>query len=48
MIDEIKAHTNAGHWEIISRSDVPIDKEVTRGVWSMKRKRKVATGEIYK
>lgn len=48
MIDELLAHTNREHWTIVSRNSVPDGHKIMRSVWSMKRKRKVATGEIYK
>lgn len=49
MIKELKDHTDGEHWEVIPRSQVPKGhKEVMQGVWSMKRKRRVGTGEVYK
>ena len=33
---------------MVPRSEVPKGHKVMRGVWSMKRKRRVATGEVYK
>ena len=48
MQEEIDDHTNRKHWSIIKRSEVPKGKKIMRSVWSMKRKRRVGTGEIYK
>ena len=48
MQEEINAHTENKHWEIISRNTVPEGVKVLPSVWAMKRKRRIATGEIYK
>lgn len=48
MVKELKDHTDGEHWEVIPRSQVPKGQKVMRGVWSMKRKRRVGTGEVYK
>ncbi len=48
MKEEIVAHTKNKHWTIISRSQVPKNRKIMRAVWSMKRKRRMGTGEIYK
>ena len=48
MISEVQAHTANGHWEIIPRTDVPVGTKVLPAVWAMKRKRRIATQEIYK
>ena len=48
MQKEIKDHTDNEHWIVIPRSEVPRGQKIMRGVWSMKRKRRVSTGEIYK
>ena len=48
MQKEIKDHTDNEHWVVIPRSEVPRRQKIMRGVWSMKRKRRVSTGEIYK
>ena len=45
---EINAHQEGGHWEVIPKSQMPKGHKIMRGVWSMKRKRPVGTGEIYK
>ena len=46
--EEIKAHTLNGLWKVVPRSSVPKGTPIGRGVWSMKRKRRIDTGEIYK
>jgi hypothetical protein len=48
MVDEIKAHEERGHWELMPREDLPPDTPVLPAVWAMKRKRRVATNEVYK
>ena len=48
MQDEINAHTNNRHWEIIDRSQVPEGVQILPSVWAMKRKRRISTGEVYK
>ena len=48
MIAELTAHTQREHWTVIPLSAVPDGHKVMKSVWSMKRKRKVATGEVYK
>ena len=48
MMEEINAHTNNKHWEIIKRKDVPEGVKVLPSVWAMKRKRRISTGEVYK
>ena len=45
---EIEDHTRNGLWRAVPRSSVPEGTPIGRGVWAMKRKRKVATGEVYK
>ena len=48
MVKELQDHRDGKHWKVIPRSQVPEGQKVMRGVWSMKRKRRVGTGEIYK
>lgn len=48
MISELEAHSQREHWTILPASAVPEGHKIMRAVWSMKRKRKVATGEVYK
>jgi Reverse transcriptase (RNA-dependent DNA polymerase)/GAG-pre-integrase domain len=48
MADEVAAHTDNEHWEIIPRSLVPSGTKVLPAVWAMRRKRRLATGEPYK
>lgn len=48
MAKEILDHTKRQHWEVVECSQVPKNQKVMRGVWSMKRKQRVTTGEIYK
>ena len=48
MVKEIKDHTDGKHWEVVPRDSMPKGHRAMRGVWSMKRKRRVGTGEVYK
>ena len=48
MVDEVNAHTNNGHWNFILKKAVPIGQIILPAVWAMKRKRRIATREIYK
>eukprot|EP00980_Cylindrotheca_fusiformis_P030680 scaffold25213_cov162-Cylindrotheca_fusiformis.AAC.3 len=47
MKKEVQSHEERGHWELIERKDLPEGHKTLPAVWAMKRKRKVATGEIY-
>ena len=48
MLKEVRAHEDNGHWLMMPRSSVPEGVDVLPSVWSMKRKRRIATREIYK
>jgi hypothetical protein len=48
MQDEINDHTSRAHWKLIGRTQLPKYASVLPAVWSMKRKRRIATREIYK
>jgi hypothetical protein len=48
MQDEINAHTENRHWEVIECSQVPEGAKILPSVWAMKRKRRISTGEVYK
>jgi hypothetical protein len=48
MEQEVEAHTRNEVWELIKKSAVPKGHKIMPSVWSMKRKRKIATREIYK
>jgi hypothetical protein len=48
MKSEIASHKKRRHWILTKREDVPEGTKTLPAVWAMKRKRKVATGEIYK
>jgi Reverse transcriptase (RNA-dependent DNA polymerase) len=47
-IKEITTHQENGHWKLVTRQDVPPGQKVLDSVWSMKRKRRVKTNEVYK
>jgi hypothetical protein len=48
MVKEVADQTKRGHWRIIKRSEVPQGIKVLPAVWSMKRKRRIDTREVYK
>ena len=48
MAEEVAAHEGNNNWELFPRAQVPAGHPISRGVWSMKRKRRILTGEIYK
>jgi Reverse transcriptase (RNA-dependent DNA polymerase)/GAG-pre-integrase domain len=48
MEKEVKSHTENGVWELVPRSSVPPGTKILPAVWAMKRKRRIATREIYK
>jgi hypothetical protein len=45
---EIQCHENRNHWKLIHKSEVSTDQKILPAIWSMKRKRRLETGEIYK
>ena len=48
MEEEIRAHEDNDHWEIVSREDIPINTPVLPAIWSMRRKQRIDTREVYK
>jgi hypothetical protein len=48
MLLEVKSHENNHHWELMKRADLPPGTEVLPAVWAFRRKRRIATGEVYK
>ena len=48
MTKEIEDHERRGHWVLVLRSDIPKGTRVLAAVWSMRRKRRIDTQEIYK
>jgi hypothetical protein len=47
-VKEVKSHVDEGHFELLTRSELPKGTKVLGAVWSMKRKRRILTREIYK
>jgi hypothetical protein len=47
-LSEITSHQDNGHWVLVPLSDVPSGTPVLDSVWSMKRKRRLLTNEVYK
>jgi hypothetical protein len=48
MVKEVEAQTANGNWKIVRKDEVPEDAAILPAVWAMKRKRKIATREVYK
>jgi hypothetical protein len=48
MENEIADHVRLGNWEIVLCTEVPEGCAILPAVWSMKRKRRIATREVYK
>jgi len=48
MQKEIEDHERRGHWVLVLRTDIPPGTRVLPAVWSMRRKRRIDTQEIYK
>jgi len=48
MQKEIKDHEERGHWEVVPRDSLPKGTPILPAVWSMKRKRRLTTREVYK
>ena len=48
MIEEVESQRKNGHWKIIPCNKVPQGDIILPMVWSMKRKRRIATREVYK
>jgi hypothetical protein len=48
MKEEVNAHTENGHWELLPRSEVPEGTKVLYAMWAFRRKRRIATQEVYK
>jgi hypothetical protein len=48
MQKKVQSHTKNGVWELVPRSSVPPGIKILPAVWVMKRKRLIATREVYK
>jgi hypothetical protein len=48
MQQKVKDHEEWGHWELIPKSEVPEGTVILPAVWSMKRKWRITTNEVYK
>jgi hypothetical protein len=48
MVKEVQDHTTRNHWKVMEKKDVPQGETILPAVWSMKRKRRIATREVYK
>ena len=48
MIKEVQDQTQRKHWRVMLKKDVPSGETILPAVWSMRRKRRIATREVYK
>ena len=48
MIKEVQDQTQRKHWRVMLKKDVPQGETILPAVWSMRRKRQIATREVYK
>ena len=48
MEKEVRSHEDMDHWELIKRDQLPPGASVLPAVWAFRRKRRIATQEIYK
>jgi hypothetical protein len=48
MHTEVDSHVDNDHWELMKRADLPANTEVLPSVWAFRRKRRIATQEVYK
>jgi hypothetical protein len=48
MGKEVQSHTENQVWELVPRSSVPPGTKILPALWAMKRKRRIATREVYK
>jgi len=48
MQKEIADHEERGHWEVVRRDSLPPGTPILPAIWSMKRKRRLTTREVYK
>ena len=47
-VKEVNDQTKNGNWEVVHQTEVPSDASILPAVWSMKRKRRIKTHEVYK
>ena len=48
MKEEVEQHTKNKVWTLVKRKDIPTKVPIIPGVWAMRRKRRIATREVYK
>lgn len=48
MLEEFDSHTNNGHWMLVPKTAIQTWNKLVPAVWSMKRKRRIDTREVYK
>jgi hypothetical protein len=48
MQQEVKDHKERGHWELVSKSDIPEGTIILPAVWAIWQKQRITTNEVYK
>jgi hypothetical protein len=48
MLDEVNAHTQNDHWEVMEKADVPAGQDILPSVWAFRRKQRIDIREVYK
>jgi Reverse transcriptase (RNA-dependent DNA polymerase) len=48
MIKEVQSQADNDNWKVVSKETVPVGTPILLAVWAMRRKRRIATGEVYK
>ena len=48
MTVKVAAHVDNNHWELELRSNLPPNTQVLPCIWAFRRKRRIATNEVYK
>ncbi len=48
MLQEVQAHTSRKHWKFIEKASVLKGEIILPAVWAMRRKRRIATRQVYK
>ena len=48
IIDEVNAHIEGRHWELVDKNNIPEGTKVIDSVWAMRRKRDIKAREVYK
>jgi hypothetical protein len=47
-VEEVQAHKDKEHWDLVPKSNVPNDTLILLAVWSLNHKSQINTREVYK